>query len=272
MRFGCCGCMVVGRRPDHEEKIVTGVEVLDQMEGMGFDYIELSLSDIMRLSAKEFSRLSNHLDRSALRCEVCHNFFPSSIRLTGEQATPELALEYAKRAFDRMSVLGAKLVVLGSSGAKNVPAGFSISKAWSQLTDLLRGIDRLAVEHDITVALEPLNKKESNIINTLQEALTLSREVNRKSIKVLSDFYHMTIEDENPEVILEAGNDIRHVHFAEPAGRSFPRNVEKNYRSFFDKLKEIGYTARISIEAYTKDFEGEAPRALKVLQTLTQEP
>lgn len=269
MRFGCCGCMVVGRELGEEDKLITGIEVLDQMEHLGFDYIELSMADIMRLSEEEFIVLKECLDRSILSCEVCHNFFPSSIRLTGEDADPSRALDYTSRAFERITRLGTEIIVLGSSRAKNVPKGFPQVKAWQQLVELLRKMDELAGRFGITIVLEPLNKRESNIVNTLEEALELSRQVDRQHIKVLSDYYHMIMEDENADIILEAGKDIRHVHFSEPEGRSFPKKVKASYEIFFQRLKETEYSARVSIEAYTDEFESEALQALELLRSLT---
>ena len=93
MRVGICGCMVVGRGTNQENRIVTGIEVLGFVERLGFDYIELSLADIMRLGEVEFIDLIRQLQASDISCEVCHNFFPSAIRLTGDNTDMGRTLE-----------------------------------------------------------------------------------------------------------------------------------------------------------------------------------
>ena len=268
MRFGCCGCMVVGRRPGQEQRVITGIEVLADTERIGFDYIELSLSDIMRLDTTEFTRTKQRLEHSGLKCEACHNFIPSNIRLTGPDADLTAACDYVGKAFPRAARLGAKVVVFGSSGARNIPPGYPYSYARKQIVELLGRIGDLADRHDLTVAVESLNRRESNIINTIAEALSFSREVHHPCIKLVCDYYHMMVENEDPKVILEAGEQIRHVHISEPEKRGFPVEAKQSYHEHFQRLKDIGYQERVSIEAYTENFEADAVRSLELLRSL----
>jgi D-psicose/D-tagatose/L-ribulose 3-epimerase len=261
--------MIAGRRPEEENKSVTGIEMLERMEHLGFDYIELSLADIMNLSEQEFSGLERRLSSSPLNCEACHNFIPSKIRLTGPNADLGRALEYARRAFARVARLGTEIVVFGSSGARNVPQGYAHQKALRQLVDLLKRMGDLAAGQGITVVFEPLNRSESNIVNTHAEALDLIQQASHSHIKLLCDYYHLMLESESPNIIAQAGRSIRHVHFSEPERRSFPSEAKESYRIFFQKLKEIGYRSRVSIEAFAEDFEKEAPLALEVLRDLS---
>jgi D-psicose/D-tagatose/L-ribulose 3-epimerase len=98
--------------------------------------------------------------------------------------------------------------------------------------------------------------------------LALVRQVDRPHIKLLVDYYHMTLEDESPDILLEAGLEVRHIHFARVEGRSFPAEIEIGYLPFFANLRTIGYDGRVSVEAYTADFASDAPHALAVLKSL----
>lgn len=264
MRYGCCGCMVT-KEPD-----TTGVDVIEELEKIGYDYIELSLAHLMDLSQSEFLRLKNRVDNSSIRCEVCHNFFPPSIRLTGDEAEMDRAMEYVQKALIRASRLGVEVIVFGSSGAKNVPEGFSRDKAWGQVVDLLRNIDPVAGKHGVTVVIEPINKCESNIVNTVEEGLELSKQVDRENIKLLVDYYHLMLEREAPDIILRAGRHIRHIHFAKVEGRVYPTENEEGYLQFFKKLKKVQYEGRLSIEAYSADFKKDAARSLSLLKWLEE--
>ena len=64
---------------------------------------------------------------------------------------------------------------------------------------------------------------ESNLVNTAAEGLRLAREVNHPNIQLLVDYYHLALEKENPEIILEAGPAVRHLHFAKVTGRAEAR-------------------------------------------------
>jgi hypothetical protein len=73
-----------------------GIGVVETMASLGFDYIELSLADVMDLPQEAFQQLALRLERSGIPCDTCNNFFPSHIRLTGEAADPAIAMEYGR--------------------------------------------------------------------------------------------------------------------------------------------------------------------------------
>ena len=264
MRFGCCGCMI---SPQSDP---IGAEILEELAEFGFDYIELSLRDIVDLDEPTFESLARRIRQSGISCEVCNNFFPSEIRLTGPDAEPARALEYARRAFDRASRLGARVIVFGSAGSKNVPPGYSHSLAWKQIVSSLEALGPMAIDHEIVIAIEPLNRKESNIVNLASEGLLLVREVNHPGVQLLVDYYHLTMENEDPEVLLAAGPAIRHLHFAEGEARKFPLDERPGYDEFFHCLRQIHYAGRCSIEAYTGNFSLEAGRALSKLRAAAE--
>jgi len=262
MRFGCCANMVA-TGPDG-----IGLEIVEQLAELGYDYIELSLAHMMALPKAEFSALARRVARSGIRCEACNNFYPRTVRLTGDVVDWPQLQNYTGRALARAAELGAQTIVFGSSGAKNVPEGFPMARAWEQIVESLCMVDPLAAEHGITIAIEPLNRRESNIVLTAREGLALTRQVDRPRIKLLVDYYHMTLEDESPDILLEAGPEVRHIHFARVEGRSFPAEIEIGYHPFFANLRKIGYDGRVRVEAYTTDFQTAAARALGVLKQL----
>lgn len=176
------------------------------------------------------------------------------------------ALDYAGRALDRAARLGARIIVFGSAGAKNVPDGFSKTDAWRQIVALLKRLGPVAAEHNLTIAIEPINKREANIVNLVADGLRLAREVRHSNIQLLVDFYHFMLEREDLAILAEAGPAIRHVHFAKVEGRGFPAAREPDYAGFFDTLRHVGYSGRCSIEACTTDFPTDARRALHMLR------
>ena len=115
-----------------------GVEIVETLAEIRYDYVELSLSDLMALPEPAFARVVERVNRSGIRCETCNNFFPRRIPLTGSQARLDHALAYAAGAMDRAARIGVDVIVFGSSGAKNVPPGFPPETAWKQVVDLLQ--------------------------------------------------------------------------------------------------------------------------------------
>ena len=248
----------------------TGSEWIEKRKETGFDYVELPLAQMMDLSDEEFLLLKGKVDSSGLKCEACNNFFPGHIRLTGDAVDYAQIEAYVNKALGRAARLGVKVIVFGSSKSKNVPGGYPMDKAWSQLVELLRLIDPMVKKKGISIVIEPICKLESNIINTAAEGLQLVKAVDRENIKLLVDYYHLVMEKENPEIVLDAGSYIKHAHFANPAGRVYPIEAEDGYNRFIDLLKRIGYEGRISVEAYTKDFCHDGKRSVEVLRQLAQ--
>jgi len=262
MRLGCCGSMI---SPTADP---IGIEIVEDLAAMGFDYIELSLADMAALSEGQFRAMAQRVRQSGIRCEACNNFFPPRVRLTGADAKLTVALDYATAAMDRAAELRAKIIVFGSSGAKNVPAGFDHGDAWKQIVELLKNLGPLAAARGITLAIEPLNRKESNIVNLAAEGLELVQQVDHPNVQLLIDYYHLIMEQEDLAIIGGAGAGIRHVHFAQVEGRIFPTQSSDHFAEFFDRLHQAGYSDRCSIEAHTRDFYSDAPRALRVLKEL----
>jgi D-psicose/D-tagatose/L-ribulose 3-epimerase len=259
LRFGCCGSMIAPATDP------IGIEIIEPLAAFGFDYIELSLRDLAALPASAVTSLLARIQRTGLACEVCNNFFPPEIRLTGPAADLAAALRYVEHAFATAARLGVSVVIFGSSGARNVPDGFPHVDAWLQLRILLTALAPIAARRRITIALEHLNRGESNILNTVAETWRLAQEVAHPRIRLLVDAYHLLVENEDPSILAHVASAIAHVHIAQGSDRLFPSGHDAALASFLIHLRASGYNGRLSIEAYTRDFPTDAPRALQSL-------
>lgn len=266
MRFGCCINMVASE-PDG-----IGAEHLSELDHMGYDYVEMPLAEMMGLNDWEFLKLRGKLERLTIACEVCNNFFPKHIRLTGQEVHKDMVLDYAEKALTRANRLGAAYVVFGSGAAKNVPDGTSLERGYQQIVELLSQIAPLAADRDIIICIEPLRKQECNLINTFDEGCRLADEIRHPNVKVLADYFHMMAEEEPMDHLSgPGGRYLAHVHFSS-SGRKFPGcQDEAAYHAFFNELKRVGYDSRISCEAYSANFMGEAPMALEFLKHIDAE-
>jgi sugar phosphate isomerase/epimerase len=247
-----------------------GYERIPLLKKLGFDYVELPVAQVMSLGEQAFRQGPlEALDRCGLPCLKMNNFFPGSYRLTGPNADHDSALVYAQAAMERAERLGAKVIVFGSSGARNMPCGTPLSKGLDQLTSLLTHMAPMARSHGITIAIEHLNKQESNIINRFSDACALARRVNHPHIGTLLDTFHMNLSGETYDCVLEGGTLLSHVHIARTLGRALPcPEDEEDYSILFQTLGKINYDGCISLEANTrKDFESEAETAFHHLRT-----
>jgi sugar phosphate isomerase/epimerase len=265
MKFGYCASMAA------KDPAGIGYERIPLLQKLGFDYVEMPLTQIMSLEEQAFrSGPLAAVERCGLPCLSMNNFFPASIRLTGPDADHDGAISYAQAAFERAAKLGARTVVFGSSGARNRPCGTSVSKGMDQLASLLTRLAPLAQSHRITIVIEHLNKQESNLVNSFSDACALARRVDDTSVGALLDTFHMNLSGETYDGVLEGGALLKHVHIARTLLRSLPcPDDEEDYGLLFSTLHKIGYDGSISMEASArKDFEVEAEAALHHLRSV----
>jgi len=255
MRIGCCA----------------GIEQNKLLADIGYDYIELPLAKVMEMSEQDFFMLKNEISSWSIKPEVCNVFFPSHLRLTGTDVDVDAVMYYVENALARASQMGVDTIVFGSAGAKNVPVGFQKAKAWEQLVRMLKEWHHIARKHNIIIAIEPLNRTESNIINTTREGLDMVKQVNCDNVRLLIDYYHFGVGMEDLNIIFEAAPYLAHVHIARLLGRAFPSDMsEDDYEMFFEKLYSIGYAGRVSVEGITKNLETDAKRSFDFLKSLSK--
>src|SRR5439155_26894583 len=121
----------------------------------GFDYLELSTSEIAALSDAEYESAVARIRQLGLPVPVTNLFLPATLKVTGPEADRDEQIRYVRKAFARLSRLGTGIVVFGSGGARRVPDGFSKDEAFKQLVEFGRRIAVEAGSHNITIAVEP---------------------------------------------------------------------------------------------------------------------
>jgi D-psicose/D-tagatose/L-ribulose 3-epimerase len=245
-----------------------GLKGLETAKAAGFDYVELGVSEIAALSDADFDAALERVKQVGIPTPNANLFLPGSIRLTGPQATdPEEQMAYVRKAFARLNRLGVKILCFGSGGARRVPDGFPKEEAFQQLVAFGKRIAPEARANGITVVIEPLRRQETNIINTTAEGFELVKAVGDPNFELLIDFYHLASEKEDPAIILQVREHLRHLHMANPQGRVFPLEWDEfDYAPFFANLRKIGYAGRISVEASSPDIPTQGPRAIALLR------
>lgn len=187
--------------------------------------------------------------------------------MTGPNIDKNRQMEYLHRALGRVARLGVRVIVFGSSGARQIPEGFSKEEAFRQLVDFGKRAGPEAQKYHITIAIEPQRREESNIINSTAEALRWVEAVNHPNIQLMIDYYHFSVEKEDPVVILKIKDHLCHLHMANPNNRVMPlRWEEYDYAPFFAVLRQIRYRKLIGLEASTTDLQMDGPKTIALLR------
>lgn len=244
---------------------------IDAVKAAGFDYMEVRTSEIAALSDADFENAAAKFKQVGLPVLAANLFIPANIKVTGPNIDKDRQMEYVRLALDRVSRLGARVVVFGSGGARQVPEGFSKQEAFEQLVDFGKRIAPEARSRNITIAIEPLRQQESNIINNTADELAWVNAVNDPNIQLMIDFYHFSVEKQDPSEILKVQAHLRHLHMANPNGRVMPLKWDEyNYGPFFAALRQIHYDKLISLEVNHANL-AEAPQAIALLHRAFEE-
>jgi len=109
---------------------------------------------------------------------------------------------------------------------------------------------KIAEEYGVVVGVEPLNRFESDMVNTADQALSLTREVDSSYVKILLDTFHCNIEEKSiPKTIRKVGKDLCHVQ-ANESDRGTPGTGNLDWLGIKEALQEIEYSGSIVIETF----------------------
>ncbi len=246
---------------------ICGTGFADVARSCGLDYLEANVTSFLCPEDDDAAFKANCAAlEGSLPIYSANGFFPGSLKVVGPEAETQRAIEYSKTAIRRAAEIGIKVLVLGSSGARSLPEGFPRDKAQEQFLTLLKGMAPTAEEYGVIVALEPLQKEETNFINTVREGAGIARLAGSPNICVIADFFHMARENEDPGAIVESADKLVHCHIAEKEERTPPGVKGDDFTPYFKALKEIHYTGRISIECGWSDINAQLPVAVKTMK------
>ena len=250
MQFGCCA----------------SIDQAEVVHAAGFDYLEAGVTSLLPDEDEEaFAAVLAQYQASLVPVRAFNLFLPGDLKIVGPEVDEERARQYVKRAIRRIEQVGAAIAVIGSGRSRSVPDGFARNEAVAQIDRFLTMVADEADDSAVTIAIEPLNQKESNIINSVAEGVDFAKRVDRPSIRVLADFYHMDEDGEPLETIVENQAWLAHIHVAD-SGRGAPGTGQYPYARFVELLDQAGYDGMVSIECRWQDFALEAGPAVAFLR------
>ncbi len=233
----------------------TSTRLFRQFKAWGFDGVEIAIENPTDIDPA-FVRAQ--LDRHGLVCtSICGCFSPSR-DLRGTKMQQRTSMSYLKRLVDMADILGTNIImgpVYSAVGrADAVPAAES-KRQWRTVRGHLKTICAYAEANGKIICLEPLNRFETDFLNTVEQGVRMIREVKSPALKLGLDTFHMNIEEKNPaEAIRRAGKHVGHIH-ASASDRGTPGNDHVDWRGVAQALRDIKYDGAVVIESFTQDVK-----------------
>ncbi len=231
------------------------VNLFKTFKSWGSETIEIPIEDPSHIDPV---KVKAALDKEGLVCgSACGCFGPDrDLRGTAEQQ--KNSMKYLKALIDQMVVLDCPTLagpIYSAVGrAEPVPAK-EYRQQWKTVVKNIKEICKYAEDRNKQICVEPLNRYETDFINTIDQLLELISDVGSPALKVHYDTYHMNIEEKfQPQAIEKAGKLLGHIH-ACGCDRGTPGNDHIDWKGIAKALKKIKYNGDVVIESFTQDVK-----------------
>ncbi|WP_020618066.1 sugar phosphate isomerase/epimerase family protein [Paenibacillus daejeonensis] len=224
------------------------LDLIDRAQSLTLDFIELPL---MTLDTWDSRAVRERLLATGMEAVT------STVLLRGTDITspdPEVrrrGIDYLKACVEATAAIGATSFS-GVVYAEHVkPANRRpTEQEWTWAAEGLREAARLAAAHGVQIGLEPVNRYESNLVNTCEQALQLKSMIDEPNIRIHLDTYHMNIEEKSfEEATLAAGSDLIHYHLCEN-DRGIPGTGLVDWDALFRALAQLDYRGYAALESF----------------------
>jgi D-psicose/D-tagatose/L-ribulose 3-epimerase len=221
----------------------------------GFETVEIPIEDPSHINP---AHVRKELDKAGLKCgSICACMGPGR-DFRGTPAEQRTAMKYCKKLIDQAVVLGCKSLigpiysVVGKADAVE-PKQQKVE--WKLVVKNLKELAQYAEKKGVRLCIEPLNRFETDFLNTCDKGLALIKAVGSKAVKLHLDTFHMNIEEKNQaEAIKKAGKLLAHFH-ACGSDRGTPGGDHIDWKPIARALKQIGYKGDVVIESFTTDVK-----------------
>ena len=229
----------------------TGIEVMPANLG----------DDPGRLPPSARGAFRNEILDANLTFVGTHNLMavPKGLHLTSSDAgLRRKSWDYFSRLIDLTADLGSPAVMVFGSGRQRAAAnGVSPPEAVRMLTEGLAALVPVAVARGTTILLEPLAPHLCNVVNQLDEAVQVVREIASPAIQTMFDTHNTAGETKpGPELIAAYIAHIKHVHLNEMDGR-YPGSGHYPFTPVMRALRKAGYEGWMSVEVFELQPDGE---------------
>ncbi|MCY7353002.1 MAG: sugar phosphate isomerase/epimerase [Cytophagaceae bacterium] len=227
----------------------------------GFDGIEIGVENVTDFDAA-FVRAE--LDRHGLRADVVCAAMGAGRDPRGTPDEQAAGMAYLNSVLDIMPTLGATILagpLYSAVGRAEQTSPDEYQRQWNLVVGHLRTLASRAESMGLRLAVEPLNRFETDFINTGEQGLRLVEAVGSPALGLHLDTFHMNIEEKKlPNVIRQAGDKLWHLHTC-GNDRGTPGNDHSDWPGIAAALHEIGYSGYATIESFTVEVKAIAKAA-----------
>jgi D-psicose/D-tagatose/L-ribulose 3-epimerase len=227
------------------------VKYIDRAAKFGYTAIEIGLenTDLNLVPIREA------IDKYKLQVTLCAALSKGRDISSFDETTRQNTKDYMKRCFEIGEKLGATIFagpIYAGGGKAHYLNPTDKVKEWNLAVEGLREMADIAAKHGISLAIEPLNRYRTSVVNTLDQALHMVLDINKDNVGILFDTYQANIEEvdiyASLNKILKSGK-LLHVQLSD-SNRYAPGMGHIDFIQVFTLLKNYKYEGHITIETF----------------------
>jgi D-psicose/D-tagatose/L-ribulose 3-epimerase len=222
---------------------------------LGFDILEICIEDPQRVSASVMREAAQAAD---VGVSVCGAFGPDRDVSHEEADMRRRGVEYLRTCIDLAAAIGSPHVagpMYSATGKTRLLPEDEREQQRRWAAESLRAAGEYAGEQGVALAIEPLNRFETDLINTVEQGLDLCDRIGLDNVGLLLDTFHMNIEEKSiPHAIRRAGARLRHFHACEN-DRGAPGSGHVEWGPVLEALRDTGFDGQMVIESFTPEIQ-----------------
>lgn len=229
------------------------VKLFPKIRNMGFDVVELPIEDPALI---DIAAVGEGLKRSGLACTTIGAFGPDRDLTHDDPKVQENCLDYIETSLAMAAAWSAPVLagpMYSAVGKARLVPPDQKKREWERAVTNLRKAAKMAANAGVRLAMEVLNRFETDLVNTAEQAARMIRDVGDKTLGIQLDTFHMNIEEKSAaEAVKKAGSRLYHVHASE-SDRGIPGSAKADWAGLAKGLKAVRYDGAVVIESFTPD-------------------
>lgn len=244
------------------------IPYIEEAARLGFDGVELSL---LGMSDANIARIRSCLTETGLELTCTTGLAMAQDISSNDPVVRKAGISYLEQAIKTVSALGSPLL----SGVIYAPWGKRLmtdrAGRWQRSAEALKELAPFAREHGVSLGIEAINRFETDLVNTAQQALELANTIDEPNIGILLDSFHMNMEEKDiVAAFIHSKDRLIHFHCVEN-DRGVPGSGHSPWEQFFKGLKATNYQGWLTLEMFVQANQDVSPD-LAIWRTIEANP
>ena len=223
---------------------------------LGFDAFELFPPNAEAIQSEQISKLCDETGVKLSTIGTGGGWVADRLSLTSPESDVRTrAVAYIKSLVEKAGDLGGSAIIGSMQGQCG---NQDRQECLRVLCDNLIELGEYAAKWNVPLLYEPLNRYETDLVNTISDTVDLFQHAGCSNVKILADLFHMNIEEVDiAAAIIAAGDQIGHIHFVD-SNRWAAGYGHTDFEPIVAAIKQIELSGHIAMEVYPRPTQLDA--------------